>query len=98
MIETYRLSVDGTKYTFIMYEGDWRIHVQRYGTPWVIIEQAHNAIFALLYESIEAKDELAALKKLVEITKVLKPSADKNAYDDEDDLDDNNMHPANPNW
>lgn len=60
---TYKLPVDSGKYTFIMYEGDWRIHVLRYNAPWLIIEKGHNAIFSLLCEAIDTKEELEKLKK-----------------------------------
>lgn len=64
---TYKLPVDSGKYTFLMYEGDWRIHVLRYNAPWLIIDKGHNAIFSLLYEAIEVKEELEKLKKELKI-------------------------------
>lgn len=81
---TYRLPVDNGKYIFLMYSGDWRIHVLRHEEPWLIIEKGYNAIFALLYECIEAKEELRKLKSKLET-------------DDDDDYD-TDMHPANPDY
>ena len=43
------VKVQGAKYTFQQPEGDWRIHVLRYGNPWLVIESGHKAIAALLY-------------------------------------------------
>ncbi len=83
---SYKLPVDSGKYTFIVYEGDWRIHVLRYSEPWMIIEKGHNAIFSLLYEAIEAKDELKALKDLEEKAKVFKAPSDKFGRNADEDI------------
>lgn len=60
---SHKVDVDSGKYTFIMYEHDYRIHVRRHGAPWLIIERGHNAVFALLMEFIENRKELEALQE-----------------------------------
>ncbi len=62
-----KLSVSGNKYTFVTYDGDYRIHVLRHSEPWLIIERGHNAIWALLHECIDAKEELARLKSMIDV-------------------------------
>jgi len=48
MIE--KLSVADGKYTFSVPDGDWRVHVERGGEPWVVIEAGHKAVAALVME------------------------------------------------
>lgn len=58
-----KVDVESGRYTFIMYEHDYRIHVRRNGAPWMIIERGHNAIFSLLMEFIETRKELEDLQE-----------------------------------
>jgi hypothetical protein len=53
------IPVDGGKYTFVVPEGDWRVHILRGGEPWVVISEGHKAIQALLGE-LDAAQMLAA--------------------------------------
>lgn len=48
-----RISVADGKYEFIIPSDDWRVHVLRYGEPWIKIESGHNAVAALMSELIE---------------------------------------------
>lgn len=45
------------KYTFLRLRGDWRVHVLRYDDPWLVIEDGHKAIAALMYELEEMRGE-----------------------------------------
>jgi len=47
-LEDLKVSVSNGKYTFIQKTDDWRIHVLRYNEPWLIIEDGHKAILALM--------------------------------------------------
>lgn len=49
------------KYKFIIKEDDWRIHVLRYGEPWMIIEEGHNAIALLMQEVEELREKVLQL-------------------------------------
>jgi hypothetical protein len=49
------------KYTFRKIDGDWRIHVLRYGEPWLVIEKDHNAIATLLFETERLTEKLKKL-------------------------------------
>lgn len=73
MSET-RVKVEDGKYEFIIPEGDWRIHVLRYGEDWLWIEAAHKAVSALLFEfesfqqALEAaNDKIALLEPFVQV-------------------------------
>lgn len=58
------VTVDDGKYTFLLKEGDWRIHVLRYGEPWLVFDRGTNAIFSLMAELEEAREKLSALTKV----------------------------------
>lgn len=58
MIEPSVTVYDG-KYTFVCPHGDWRIHVLRYDEPWLIIEEGHKAVLALMGELLEAREKAA---------------------------------------
>ncbi len=49
------VSVGDGKYTFILYEKDYRVHCLRYGEPWLIFAKGHKAILALM-QDLEEKD------------------------------------------
>ena len=57
------VTVDGGKYTFGVPRGDYRVHVARYGEPWLIIEQGSKAIHSLYYELNDARAEILELQK-----------------------------------
>ena len=59
-----KISVSDGKYTFIMKEGDWKIHVNRYNEPWLVIEQGHKAISSLILRVIELEKALKTSVKL----------------------------------
>lgn len=58
-----KVEVNDKKYTFIVPEGDWRVHVLRYGEEWLVIEQGHNAVLALMMEVEELREELDKLRE-----------------------------------
>lgn len=58
-----KIEVLGGKYTFILPEGDWRVHVLRYGEKWLVIESGHKAVFALMGEVEELREEVIRLRK-----------------------------------
>lgn len=60
MSERENVTVEEGKYTFRQPDKDYRIHIDRYGEGWVLLEEGSNAISALLYEHREA---LAKLKE-----------------------------------
>lgn len=74
---THELHVDSGKYTFLMFEGDYRIHIYRQGTPWHIVDKGQNAIFSLLAEAIDMKEELEKLQKLSKDAQDCAECADK---------------------
>lgn len=53
-------TLDG-KYTLRIPDGDWKIHVYRYGEPWLTIEAGHNAIADLMSEIEEWRNFAAVL-------------------------------------
>lgn len=58
------VAVNDDKYTFFLKESDWRIHVLRYGEPWLVFDRGTNAIFSLMAELEEAREKLSALAKV----------------------------------
>ncbi len=44
------VETENGKYTFTIPDGDYRVHVMRYGEPWLIIERGCGAIQALIQE------------------------------------------------
>lgn len=44
------VEVDDGKYTFLIPDGDCRVHILRHGLPWLIIEQGCSAIQSLIQE------------------------------------------------
>jgi len=44
------VKIDNGKYTFLVPDGDYRVHVLRHGEPWLIIEQGCSAIQSLIQE------------------------------------------------
>lgn len=44
-----------SKYIFFIPKGDYKIHVLRYGNPWLEISSGHKAILALMYEVDDAR-------------------------------------------
>ena len=46
------------EYTFILYTDDHRIHVQRYGDPWIVIDEGHEAVLALMRELSDAQEDV----------------------------------------
>lgn len=57
-----KIVVADGKYTFITYKNDYKIYVQRYDEDWLIIEEGHKAISALLYEFDYMKSEIEAIE------------------------------------
>lgn len=57
-----RLTIDNGKYTFILPEGDYRVHVLRHGEEWLVIEQGSKAIWSLVYDAIDAVALVGAVK------------------------------------
>ena len=51
------IHVDNKKYTFIHKTGDYRIHILRYGDPWLVLEKGSNAIFSLMAEFEELRSQ-----------------------------------------
>jgi hypothetical protein len=60
-----RISVYDGKYTFVLPPNDYRVHVLRHGEPWVIIEQASNAVHSLVIESIDERHMVDAVRAWV---------------------------------
>lgn len=58
-----RLTIDHGKYTFILPEGDYRVHMLRHGEPWLVIEQGSKAIWSLVYDAIDAVALVAAVRR-----------------------------------
>lgn len=54
-----KLSVADGKYTFSVPDDDYRVHVERYGEPWVIIKDGHHAVAALVMELEELRGYVA---------------------------------------
>jgi hypothetical protein len=52
------LEVGDGKYTFELHEGDYRVHVLRYGEPWLRVEEGSTALATLLWEVDELKKAL----------------------------------------
>ena len=57
-----RLEVDNGKYTFFVPPNDYKIHVLRYGEPWLEISQGSNAIWSLIAELIDARELIKAIE------------------------------------
>lgn len=57
-----KLTVDGTKYTFFVPEGDYRPHIHRHGEPWVVVDRGCNAVLALMYEAERARDAIMKIE------------------------------------
>lgn len=52
-----KVTVGDGKYAFFTPAGDWKVHVLRYGEPWLIIEAGHHAVAALMYRIKELEEE-----------------------------------------
>lgn len=65
MKEELRVKVYDGKYEFVSPSDDWRIHILRYGEPWIILEEGHNAIWQLMFELDELRNEKSQKKILV---------------------------------
>lgn len=50
------------KYRFYLKPGDYRVHVDRHGEPWLSIEQGHKAVAALVDEVTELREWLSEWK------------------------------------
>lgn len=57
------ISTRDRKYTFSIPKGDYRVHVLRYGEPWLVIESGSKAIAELLYEIEERREAEADGRK-----------------------------------
>lgn len=51
-----KVVVGDGKYTFETKDGDYRVHVLRYGVPWLIIYRGCNAVAQMMYELEEARE------------------------------------------
>jgi hypothetical protein len=60
-----RIAVADGKYTFLVPPNDYKIHVLRYGEPWLVIEDGSNAIWWLIAELIGAKALAEAVREWV---------------------------------
>lgn len=49
------VEVENGKYKFFIPEGDYRLHVHRFGEPWLTIEEGSKALLVLLMEFEETK-------------------------------------------
>jgi hypothetical protein len=58
------ISVENGKYTFKTIEGDYRIHVLRFGEPWLVFEQGNKALICLLNDFQELQEKNSALHNL----------------------------------
>jgi len=56
------IKVANDKYEFQYRVNDYRIHVLRYGEPWLIIEKGHKAISALMDLVVELEEKNQKLK------------------------------------
>lgn len=50
------ISVENGKYTFQTAKDDYRIHVLRYGEPWLVIDEGSKAVLALM-QAVRALEE-----------------------------------------
>lgn len=62
---TERVSIQNGKYTFYTPYKDFRMHIDRYGEPWVVIEAGANAVYWLVAEVEELREKVADLEKKV---------------------------------
>jgi hypothetical protein len=62
MMSEYRFDVEDGKYTFLKQDGDHRVQVLRHGAPWVHVVQGSNAVFSLLYDAIEDRKVVDAVR------------------------------------
>lgn len=58
-----QVDVENGKYSFVTMSDDWRIHVWRFGEPWVIIDLAPKAIIVMMGELERAREEISLLKQ-----------------------------------
>jgi len=61
-----RVAVDGNKYVFTVPEKDWRIHIKRYGLPWLVLEEGSNAIGCMMSELEEARSNKGVILNVEE--------------------------------
>ena len=54
-----KLSVADGKYIFFIPDGDWRVHIERFGQPLMVIESGHHAVAALVMELEELRGYVA---------------------------------------
>ncbi len=45
------------KYTFIVAEQDYRIHILRHGEPWLVLSAGSGAVLALMLELDQARSQ-----------------------------------------
>lgn len=52
-----KIAVEDGKYTFVFGPDDYRVHVLRFGEPWMVIERGGKAVLALMHR-VEELEEL----------------------------------------
>ena len=54
--EELRITICSGTYTFILYKNEWRVHCLRYDEPWMIFEQGHKALIAIMCTLQDAEE------------------------------------------
>lgn len=65
MVVSDWLEIERGKYAFSVPEGDYRVHVRRYGDRWLIIEEGAKAVHSMMCEIRESRTLIDAVVRFI---------------------------------